>query len=80
MTLVIDDGQLLHRRHDLYYTTDCKGRDCTAIFTWGPDSFSDPTDLGFEVPWGTPYNFATHSWPFRFTDPTVEETEAPADE
>ena len=64
----------------IYYNTKCKGRDCITTFTWGPDSFSDPTGLGFEVPWGTPYNFATHSWPFRFTDPTVEETEAPADE
>lgn len=61
----------------IYYYATCGDGNCTATFTWGPDRFEDPAGMGFEVPWGTPYNFSTHSWTFPFKDPNEE---APSDD
>lgn len=62
------------------YTTTCQGGYCTTTFTgfvqWNqqtgqyyPDSFSDPINLGIELPGGTPYDYVPYNWTETYPNP-----------
>ena len=55
-----------------YFNTTCNSNTCTTTYIGfvqaqgstviGPDSFSDPFRLGFESPFGIPYNYVPYTW------------------
>lgn len=62
----------------IQYKEVCKEGICTATFVAPqnkqgskniPDRFQDPTNFGFELPGGTPYDYETFEWKFSYPDP-----------